>query len=69
MNLSDLLNNGLIEKFQSNKEQVQNEIKNAQKKLESSEKMLGIKEWGWAHFAAYNAMLHAGRALMFSKNQ
>lgn len=46
MNLSDLLNNGLIEKFQSNKEQVQNEIKNAQKKLESSEKMLGIKEWG-----------------------
>ena len=67
MNLSDLLSKGLIEKFQSDKDQIQNEIKNAQKKLESSEKMLEINEWGWAHFAAYNAMLHAGRALMFSK--
>ncbi len=29
--------------------------------------MMGIDEWGWAHNAAYNAMLQAGRALMFSK--
>ncbi len=67
MNLSDLLSKGLIEKFQSDKDQIQNEIKNAQTKLKSSEKMLTINEWGWAHFAAYNSMLHAGRALMFSK--
>jgi uncharacterized protein (UPF0332 family) len=24
--------------------------------------------WGWAHNAAYNAMLQAGRALVYSKN-
>ena len=29
--------------------------------------MAEIKEWGWAHNAAYNAMLQAGRALMFSR--
>ena len=29
--------------------------------------MLRIKEWGCAHSVAYNAMLHVGRALMFSK--
>jgi len=33
----------------------------------SAKKMLKIEEWGWAHNAAYNAMLQAGRALMFSK--
>ena len=35
--------------------------------LFSAKNMLGIDEWGWAHNAAYNAMLQAGRALMFSK--
>ena len=34
MNLSDLQSKGLIEKFQSDKEQIQNEIKNAQNNLE-----------------------------------
>ena len=67
MNLSDLLSRDLVEKFRSGKEQVQTEIDNAVKKLNSAKKMLSIDEWGYAHFAAYNAMLHAGRALMFSK--
>ncbi len=67
VNLSDLLGKGLVEEFQSDKEQVQTEITNADKKLKSAKNMLGISEWGYAHAAAYNAMLHAGRALMFSK--
>ena len=29
--------------------------------------MLRIKEWGCAHSAAYNAMPHTERALIFSK--
>lgn len=29
--------------------------------------MMAIQEWDWAHNAAYNAMLQAGRALMFDK--
>lgn len=67
MNLSDLLSKDLVEKFQSDKEQVKIEIANADKKLNSANNMLGIGEWGYAYAAAYNAMLHAGRALMFSK--
>ncbi len=67
MNLSDLLSKGLVEKFESDHEQVKNEIEIAKNDLDSAKKMLTIQEWGWAHNAAYNAMLQAGRALMFSK--
>ena len=67
MNLSELLNKGLAEKFQSDKEQIKNEIDIAKNDLASAKKMLTIDEWGWAHNAAYNAMLQAGRALMFYK--
>ena len=67
MNLSDLLNKGLVEKFQSDPAQIKNEMEIASNDLASAKNMLGIQEWGWAHNAAYNAMLQAGRALMFSK--
>lgn len=67
MNLSDLLNKGLVEKFQSDPTQIKNEIEIAKNDLISAKKMLTIQEWSWAHNAAYNAMLQAGRALMFSK--
>ena len=67
MNLSGLLSKGLVEKFQSDPRQVRNEMEIAENDLASAKKMLTIQEWGWAHNAAYNAMLQAGRALMFSK--
>lgn len=67
MNLSDLLNKGLVEKFQSDLEQIENEMTIATNDISSAKKMLEIKEWGWAHNVAYNAMLQAGRALMFAK--
>lgn len=67
MDLSELLRKDLIEKFQSDEDQIRNEITNAEKQLRSAEKMLGIEEWGYAHTAAYTAMLHAARALMFRK--
>lgn len=67
MNLSDLLSKGLVEKFQSDPAQIKNEMDIAKSDLASAKKMLTIQEWGWAHNAAYNAMLQAGRALMFSK--
>ena len=67
MNLSDLLSRGLVEKFQSDPAQIKNEIDISTNDLASAKKMLTIQEWGWAHNAAYNAMLQAGRALMFSK--
>lgn len=67
MNLSDLLSNGLVEKFQSDQEQIKKEMDIAKNDISSAKNMLTIQEWGWAHNAAYNAMLQAGRALMFSK--
>lgn len=67
VSLSELLRKGLIEKFQSDEGQIRNEVEIAKSDLSSAKKMLGIEEWGWAHNAAYNAMLQAGRALMFSK--
>src|SRR5438093_3094964 len=67
MNLSELLSKGLVEKFQSSQDQIRNEIDIAKSDLASATKMLAIDEWGWAHNAAYNAMLQAGRALMYFK--
>jgi uncharacterized protein (UPF0332 family) len=67
MNLSDLLSKGLVEKFQSDPAQIKNGMDIAKNDLASAKKMLTIQEWSWAHNAAYNAMLQAGRALMFSK--
>lgn len=67
MDLSELLRKDLVEKFQSDRDQIGNEITNAEKQLKSSERMFGIEEWGYAHTAAYNAMPHSGRALMFAK--
>lgn len=56
MNLSELLNKGLVEKFQSDKEQIKNEIDIAKNDLLCAKKMLDIDLLGWAHNAAYNAM-------------
>ncbi len=67
VNLSDLLKKNLVEKFQSDQVQIKNELAIAKNDLGAAKKMLGIQEWGWAHNAAYNAMLQAGRALMFAK--
>jgi uncharacterized protein (UPF0332 family) len=67
MNLSELLSKGLIERFQSNQEQIENQMKIAMRDVSSAKNMLQIGEWEWAYNAAYNAMLGAGRALMFSK--
>lgn len=67
VNLSELLGKGFVQKFESDKDQIKNEIEIAKRDVMSSRKMLGIEEWDWAHNAAYNAMLQAGRALMFSK--
>ncbi len=67
MDLSELLRKGLVEKFQSDPNQIRNQVEIAKSDLSSAKKMLGIEEWGWAHNVAYNAMLQAGMALMFSK--
>lgn len=67
MSLSELLRKGLIEEFESDAEQVRNQAELARTDLASAKKILEIGDWKWAYNAAYNAMLQAGRGLMFSK--
>ena len=67
MSLSELLRSGLIEKFESNEDQIRNEAEIARGDLASAKNILRIGEWKWAYNAAYNGMLQAGRGLMFSK--
>ena len=68
MNLDGLLSKGIIEEFKhSDLNQIRNEIGIAVNDISSSKRMLEIGEWGWAHNAAYNAMLQSGRALMLSR--
>ena len=67
MNLNDLLKQDGIAQFESDIDQIKNEIENANAKLKSAKNVLGISEWRLAYSSAYEAMLHAGRALMFSK--
>jgi uncharacterized protein (UPF0332 family) len=67
LSLSELLRKGLIERLESDQQQIENEIEVAEHNLSSAKKMLTIEEWEWSHNAAYNAMLQTGRALMFSK--
>lgn len=57
----------MVEKFQSDPTQIRNQVEIAKGDLASAKRMLGIEEWGWAHNVAYNAMLQAGVALMYSK--
>ncbi|MGI0073556.1 MAG: hypothetical protein ACREA3_07070 [Nitrosotalea sp.] len=45
MNLSELLSKGLVEPFQSNPEDVKNEIDIAKNDLSSAKKMMAINEW------------------------
>ena len=46
MNLSELLSKRLVEKFQSDQEQIRNEMDIAESDLSSAKNMLGIDEWG-----------------------
>jgi uncharacterized protein (UPF0332 family) len=67
MNLSDLLSRRIVEQVKPDPQQIREEMAIAKRDIASAKKMLQIQEWEWAHNAAYNAMLQAGRALMFSK--
>jgi uncharacterized protein (UPF0332 family) len=67
MSLSDLLKNRLVEKFDSDPEQIKNEMEIAKSNAKSARRILQIEEWEIAHNTAYNAMLQAARALMFAK--
>ena len=67
MNLNELLKRRLVEEVNPDQQLINNEIEIAEGDVISAKNMLEIEEFGWAHNAAFNAMLQASRALMFAK--
>lgn len=62
MNFEELLNNKKIQKVE--KEEFDSEI--AERDIKTSKENLDLKNFDWALVIAYNAVLQAGRKLMFS---
>ena len=65
MSYSDLESEGLIRKTKIDKKRVEDSLDLARRDIETAESLLD-KSHDWAYSIAYNAMLQASRALMFS---
>jgi uncharacterized protein (UPF0332 family) len=66
MSYEELLDKGLIKRFKASPSQVKNRIELARRDIKAA-KLMMAKDRDWAFSMAYNAMLQATRALMFSK--
>lgn len=66
MNYSKLLDKGLIHVYRGSKAQAEKHLQLAQRDIKTSRKIMA-EDWDWAFSIAYNAILQAGRALMFYK--
>lgn len=70
MNLRRLLSDGSIERFQSNRNQINDKMEIAEKHLRAAQKIVQMNDVDTddsAYLSAYNAILEAGYALMFDK--
>lgn len=66
MPYKELENNNLIAPYKAPREQIEKELKLAERDIKVAKKMLD-EDNDWAFAIAYNAILQSGRALMFSK--
>ena len=64
---SERLSDDMWEKITINKELVKNALSLAKRDLKTARNVFNDKDYDWALSIAYNAMLQAGRALMFSR--
>lgn len=65
MSLNDLLKRGWIKPFTTSPDQIQSRLTLARRDMLTAKKLLG-SDSDWAFSIAYNAVLQAGRALMFA---
>ena len=65
MTYEDLLNRGLIKRFDAAPSQAASRLALAERDIKAAEAMLAIDR-DWAFSMAYNAVLQATRALMFA---
>lgn len=66
MTIEDLERQGLIKKLPVDKKKVEDAVLHAHRDIETARVLLKT-DYDWAYTIAYNAILQAGRALMFSK--
>ena len=64
---SEKLSSEMWEKIRINKELVEKSLSLAKRDLKTAKNVFEDKDYDWCLSIAYNAMLQAGRALMFSK--
>ena len=67
MNFEECLRRNLIRKDENAIERVEKSLEISNRFLESARKNLEIEEYEMAEIAAYNAIFHAARALLFRK--
>ena len=67
MNLEELLKNKMIESIGTDDKLVKKSVNSASRDLKTAKVVLENENYDWSLAIAYNAMLQAGRALMFSR--
>jgi uncharacterized protein (UPF0332 family) len=67
MNLEGLLKNKMIESIETDDKLVKKSVNSASRDLKTAKVVLENENYDWSLAIAYNAMLQAGRALMFSR--
>ena len=65
MSLDELLKDRIIQRIQPNKKLAKRNLKIASRDLSAAKHLLAEENYDWTLSIAYNAMLQAGRALMF----
>jgi uncharacterized protein (UPF0332 family) len=67
MSLEDMLKERLIARIRADKDLAIKTFQIAKRDLEVAKKVLEEESYSWSFAIAYNSMLQAGRALMFSR--
>lgn len=67
MKLSELLDSGLIEKIPASAEKAEHSLTISERDLDTAEHLFDKNDFDWCFSVAYNAMLQAGRAIMWLK--
>ncbi len=65
--LDELLKNRIIRKIKPDKKLALKSLEHARKDIDTAKVLVENEKFDWALAVAYNAMLQAGRALMFSR--
>ena len=67
MSLDKLLRDRIVQRIKPNKKLARRNLKIASRDLNAAKHLLAEENYDWTLSIACNAMLQAGRALMFSK--